>query len=32
MLLFPSLALLTTLLALYSLGDALRRKIGVKGN
>jgi peptide/nickel transport system permease protein/oligopeptide transport system permease protein len=32
MLLFPSLALLSTLLALYSLGDAMRRKIGAKGN
>lgn len=32
MLLFPSLALLTTLLALYSLGDALRRRIGAKGH
>jgi peptide/nickel transport system permease protein/oligopeptide transport system permease protein len=32
MLLFPSLALLSTLLALYSLGDAMRRKIGAKGH
>lgn len=32
MLLFPSLALLSTLLALYSLGDAMRRKIGTKGH
>ena len=32
MLLFPSLALLATLLALYTLGDAMRRKIGAKGN
>ncbi len=32
LLLFPSLALLTTLLALYNLGDALRRSIGAKGN
>lgn len=31
MLLFPSLALLSTLLALYSLGDSMRRRIGVKG-
>lgn len=31
MLLFPSVALLSTLLALYSLGDALRRSIGAKG-
>jgi peptide/nickel transport system permease protein/oligopeptide transport system permease protein len=30
MILFPSLALLTTLLALYSFGDALRRSISVK--
>ena len=28
MLLFPSMALLTALIALYSLGDALRRRIG----
>jgi peptide/nickel transport system permease protein/oligopeptide transport system permease protein len=28
MILFPSMALLTTLIALYSLGDALRRRIG----
>lgn len=32
MLLFPSLTLLSTLLALYSLGDAMRRKIGAKGH
>jgi peptide/nickel transport system permease protein/oligopeptide transport system permease protein len=32
MLLFPSLALLATLLALYTLGDAMRRKIGAKGH
>ncbi len=32
LLLFPSVALLTTLLALYGLGDALRRVIGGKGN
>lgn len=32
MLLFPSVVLLATLLALYSLGDALRRKIGAKGD
>jgi len=32
MLLFPSLALLSTLLALYSLGDAMRRKIGAMGH
>jgi peptide/nickel transport system permease protein/oligopeptide transport system permease protein len=32
MLLFPSLALLSTLLALYTLGDAMRRKIGAKGH
>jgi len=32
MLLFPSIALLTTLLALYSLGDAMRRSIGGKGH
>lgn len=32
MLLFPSIVLLTTLLALYSLGDSLRRKIGAKGH
>lgn len=32
MLLFPSLALLTTLLALYSLGDSMRRSIGAKGH
>lgn len=32
LLLFPSLALLSTLLALYNLGDALRRSIGAKGN
>ena len=32
MLLFPSIALLTTLLALYSLGDAMRRSIGAKGH
>lgn len=32
MLLFPSLALLFTLLALYTLGDAMRRRIGAKGN
>lgn len=31
LILFPSIALLTTLLALYSLGDALRRSIGAKG-
>jgi len=31
LLLFPSLALLTTLLALYNLGDALRRFLSVKG-
>jgi len=31
MLLFPSIALLTTLLALYSLGDAMRRSIGANG-
>jgi len=31
LILFPATALLTTLLALYSLGDALRRKIGAKG-
>ena len=30
LILFPSIALLTTLLALYSLGDALRRNIGAK--
>ncbi len=30
LILFPSIALLTTLLALYSLGDALRRSIGSK--
>lgn len=30
LLLFPSLALLATLLALYNLGDALRRSIGAK--
>jgi len=30
LILFPSLALLATLLALYSLGNALRRKIGAK--
>ncbi len=32
MLLFPSLALLTTLLALYSLGDALRRSLSAKNS
>lgn len=32
MLLFPSIALLTTLLTLYTLGDSLRRMIGAKGN
>jgi len=32
LILFPALALLTTLLALYSLGDAMRRKIGAKGD
>jgi len=32
MLLFPSLALLTTLLTLYTLGDAMRRSIGAKGH
>ena len=32
LLLFPSLALLTTLLGLYSLGNALRRSIGVKNH
>jgi peptide/nickel transport system permease protein/oligopeptide transport system permease protein len=32
MLLFPSIALLTTLLALYSLGDSMRRRIGAKGH
>ena len=32
LLFFPSVALLSTLLALYSLGDALRRSIGAKGN
>jgi len=32
MILFPSLALLTTLLALYSLGDALRRSISAKNS
>ncbi len=32
MLLFPSLALLTTLLALYSLGDAMRRSISAKNS
>ena len=32
LILFPALALLTTLLALYLLGDAMRRKIGVKGD
>jgi ABC-type dipeptide/oligopeptide/nickel transport system permease subunit len=31
MLLFPSLALLSTLLALYCLGDALRRSLQAKG-
>jgi ABC-type dipeptide/oligopeptide/nickel transport system permease subunit len=31
MLLFPSLALLSTLLALYCLGDALRRSLQTKG-
>jgi peptide/nickel transport system permease protein/oligopeptide transport system permease protein len=30
LILFPSLALLTTLLALYSLGDAMRRRIGAR--
>jgi peptide/nickel transport system permease protein/oligopeptide transport system permease protein len=32
LLLFPSIAMLSTLLALYQLGDALRRSIGAKGN
>jgi oligopeptide transport system permease protein len=32
LILFPALALLTTLLALYGLGDALRRRIGGKGS
>ena len=32
LILFPALALLTTLLALYSLGDAMSRKIGAKGD
>ena len=32
LLLFPSLALLTTLLALYNLGDALRRSLSAKNN
>lgn len=32
LILFPSLALLTTLLALYGLGDALRRTLGSKGH
>ena len=31
LILFPSIALLTTLLALYNLGDTLRRSIGAKG-
>jgi peptide/nickel transport system permease protein/oligopeptide transport system permease protein len=32
LILFPSIALLATLLSLYSLGDALRRSIGAKGH
>lgn len=32
LILFPAIALLTTLLALYTLGDAMRRKIGAKGH
>ena len=32
LLLFPSLALLTTLLALYNLGDALRRRLSAKSH
>lgn len=32
LILFPSLALLTTLLSLYSLGDAMRRRISAKGH
>ena len=32
MLLFPALSLLTTLLALYTLGDSMRRSIGAKGH
>jgi len=32
MLLFPSIALLTTLMALYSVGDSIRRSIGAKGH
>jgi peptide/nickel transport system permease protein/oligopeptide transport system permease protein len=31
LILFPALALLSTLLSLYSLGDSLRRNIGAKG-
>jgi oligopeptide transport system permease protein len=32
LILFPAMALLITLLALYGLGDSLRRKIGAKGS